>query len=148
MQTCDCKVEYYLNPIEFYSLNIDLTGTGHNEIEMIWDTGASKTMIHHNFIKGLKGISLIKLKGLKEYLNQEEEMKKALGHHESKYIHNEFRTASGEEMIGILCCKQNAFIDNLLLDNFYFFLVFPKDEARAEELSCLLDTDFISCCER
>lgn len=35
MQTCDCKVEYYLNPIEFYSLNIDLTGTGHNEIEMI-----------------------------------------------------------------------------------------------------------------
>lgn len=148
MQTCDCKAEYYLNPIEFYSLNIDLTGTGHNEVEMILDTGAPKTIIHHNLIKGLKGISLIKLKGLKKYLNQEEKMKKALGHYKSKYIHNEFITASGEKMIGILCCKQNAFIDNLLLDNFYFFLVFPKDEARAEELSCLLGTDFISCCKR
>lgn len=148
MKVCDCKAEYNLSQKEFYSLITDLTGTGNHGIEMVWDTGASKTMIHHNFIKGLKGISLIKLKGLKEYLNQEERMKRALGHYKSKYIHNEFITASGEKMIGILCCKQNALIDNLLLDNFYFFLVFPKDETKADALSCLLGTDFISCCER
>ncbi len=147
MKKCNCLASY-VSKRSYYSLNIGLAGTAHNAIEMIWDTGASKTIIYHNFIKGLKGINLIKLKGLKEYLNQEEEMKKALGYYESKYIQNDFRTASGHEMIGILCCKPNVLIDNLLLDKFYFFLVFPKHEMKADELSCLLGTDFISCCER
>lgn len=147
MKKCNCSVGYVVTR-DYYSLDIDLTGIGHTTIEMFWDTGASKTIIYPNFIKGLKGVSLIKLKGLKEYLDQEAKMENVFGHYESKYVQRRFKSASGDDVTGILCCKQNVLIDELLLKNFYFFLVFSKDETKADELSCLLGSDFISCCDR
>lgn len=97
----------------------------------IWfkfDTGAINTVISLKALISTKKIQYVDKNSLKERLRVGIPTKP-------------FKSASGDDMIGYLCKATNVEIDNVVLNQFYYYLTLNTEYPIA-----LLGDDFISCC--
>lgn len=124
LQQCIVK---YNKPYNAYDVLLSFQ-ENFNDVQMFFDTGASKTIItlkeflrHHEYIKHKD-----------EIINQLKN---------SSCLRVEPRSASGDQIIGYLCHLNNVLLDKQIIKSFYFFLV-PNEKSQ----DSLLGNDFLHHC--
>lgn len=136
MKKCHCVVNYQAL-YKRYVLEIAMVKNGFDPLAMLWDTGACNSVIYSDLLRDIKNVDKWQLDELEKLLTYG---KKDIANF--KYICNSFGVVSGKDIMGILCCIHNVYINHLYLENFY---ILPANEKRTRGL---IGADFISCCKR
>ncbi len=113
-----------------YTIEIEKITKDFQRIKFKFDTGASNTTITVN---SLFTNSLVSAKVILYFKKCRDE---------KKYLFNDFRSASGDYMSGVLCSIDNFTFTGFSPFKFYFYLIFSTAYQKA-----LLGVDFIECCD-
>lgn len=138
MKKCHCVVSYQAL-YKRYVLESAMVKNGFDPLAMLWDTGVCNSVIYSNLLRDIKNVDKRQLDELEKLLKYG---KKDIANF--KYICNSFGVVSGKDIMGILYCIHNVYINHLYLENFYFYIL-PANEKRTRGL---IGADFISCCKR
>lgn len=113
-----------------YTIEIKKIAKDFQRIKFKFDTGATNTIITVNSLftdSVLAAKVILYLKKCRD---------------EKKYLFNDFKSASGNNMSGVLCSIDNFTLTGLEPFKFYFYLIFSTAHQKA-----LLGVDFIECCD-
>lgn len=116
MKYCNCRATRMYDLSTRYIVNLKLLQTDVS-IDMVWDTGASKTVIYSPYLKKLKGLGKVRVVGLESYLSQEEQLNGVPHSFSDKYVQLPFAIANGQQITGILCCVSDILIKGFQLKN-------------------------------